>query len=234
MGNPQGTLFDSKAIRANFISKVYSILFFQLLFASALIAWFTFHEPTKSYFKQTGALWLYAALAVGMIVYFILICIESTRRSFPMNFILLALLTVAYGLIAAIMSARFSAVTVLCAFGATAFATLSIIILAKFSPFDLTTCGCGLFVLGLIHLVVSLLLIIILVPMGYANTSALIIAGLGAFLISLYMMFDLQLIMGGRSAELSPEEYILAAVLLYIDIIQLFQYMLILFGSRDS
>lgn len=201
--------------------------------ATALIAWFQFHEPTRQYFQNSGALWLYLAFAVAMVVYFVLICVESTRRSFPTNFILLAILTLAFGLIAAIFSARFNTATVLYAFGATAFATLTIILLAKFSPFDMTTCGCALCVLGIVHLFASLILTLILVPAGQASTAAIFIAGSGAFLVSLYLMFDLQLIMGGRSLELSPEEYILASVMLYIDIINLFQYMLILFGGRD-
>lgn len=213
--------------------KVFTIVSVQLAVASILIAWFTLHLPTKQYFQQYGSAYSFAALGLVLVVYFILICVESSRRSFPINFILLGLLTLGYGLIAAILSSQYNTYTVLCAVGATAFTTIVIGLLAKYSPFDLTTCGCGLCILGLIHLLVSLLLIAILAPMGYASTASLIVAGLGAFLISLYMMFDLQLIMGGRRGELSPEEYILAATLLYIDIIQIFQYMLILFGSRE-
>jgi len=233
IGNPTFNGFDNKRIRSQFVSKVYSILTVQLLATSALIAWFTLHQPTKVYFQQSGAPWLYAALGVGMVVYFVLICIESTRRSFPLNFILLTLLTISYGLIAAVLSSRFNTITVLCAFGATALATIAVMLMAKYAPFDITTCGCGLCILGLLHLIVGLLLIVILVPLGYASTASLLIAASGAFLVSLYMLFDLQLIMGGRANELSPEEYILGAVLLYIDIIQLFQYMLILFGRNE-
>lgn len=214
------------------MSKVFSIVAVQLLFSAALIAWFTLHQPTKDYFLVSGQPWLYSALGVGLVVFLILSCVDSARRSFPLNFGLLTLLTLAYGLIAAILACRYNTNTVLCAFAATAFATIVVILLAKYSPFDLTTCGCGLCVLGLLHLLATMILLLVLVP-DYAETASLIIAGLGAFLVSLYMLFDLQLIMGGRSVELSPEEYILAAALLYIDIIQIFQYMLILFGGRD-
>lgn len=232
LGDPGFNGFDNKAIRSAFITKVYSILLVQLIATSILIAVFTFHQPTKVYFQQNGTWYLYGALILGMAVFFILVCIDSTRRSFPLNFILLSLLTLGYGLMAAVLSSRYDTITVLLAFGSTALATFIVILLAKFSPFDMTTCGCGLCVLGLIHLVASLLLIAF-VPVAYANTTALIIAGFGAFLVSLYLMFDLQLIMGGRQVELSPEEYILGAVILYIDIINLFQYMLLIFGSQE-
>lgn len=206
---------------------------FQILFAGALIALFTLHEPTKQYMKDSGSLWLYLALGVGLVTWLVLVCVESARRTFPVNFVLLCLITAAYGLIAAIMSSRFETVTVLCAFGATALATFVIILLAKYSPFDMTNCGCALCILALLHLLMTTILIVTLVPAGHAGTAGLIIAGTGAFLVSLYMIFDIQLIMGGRSNELSPEEYILAACLLYIDILQLFQYMLILFAGRE-
>lgn len=235
MGNPDTrSLFSGKDIRAKFVSKVFSILFFQILAATVLIAWFSLHQPTKNYMLQVGSYYLYAAFGVFLVVYFVLICIEPARRTFPWNFLLLALLTLSYGLIAAIFSARFQTVTVLCAFGATAFATLVMILLAKYSSFDITTCGCGLCVLALVHLIATIVLTLVLVPMGYGSTASYLIAGFGAFLVSLYMLFDMQLIMGGRRLELSPEEYILGATLLYIDIIQLFQYMLILFAGRDG
>lgn len=199
---------------------------------SVLIGLAALHEPTRNYFQQSGPWFLYGALILGLSVFFILVCVESSRRSFPLNFILLSLLTLAYAFMAAVLSSRYETITVLLAFGTTALATFAIILLAKFSPFDMTTCGCGLCVLAILHMVASLLLIA-LIPAAYASTASLLIAGLGAFLVSLYLMYDLQLIMGGRSAELSPEEYILGAVILYIDIINLFQYMLILFGSRE-
>lgn len=233
MGDNSRTPFNTKQIRSAFVSKVYSILFVQLLVATGIVALFSLHKPTKDYFATTGAYWIYVALAAGLIVYFAFICVETTRRSFPLNFILLFILTLAYGFIAGIFSARFQTVTVLSAFGATAVATLVVIILAKYSPFDITTCGCALCILAFVHMIGAFLLILILVPAGYANTASLLIAGTGAFLVSLYLLFDLQLIMGGRTLEISPEEYILASVMLYIDIINLFQYMLILFGSRD-
>lgn len=225
--------FDHKSIRAAFVSKVFSIVAVQLLLATAMIAWFTLHEPTKQYFKHSGSGWIIGAAVISLVALLILSCIESARRSFPINFLLLTIITIGYGLMAAVLSSQYETTSVLCAFGATAFATIVILLLAKFSPVDMTTCGCGLCILAIIHLVTSILLIAILVPMGYGNTVHLAIAGMGAFLVSLYMLYDLQLIMGGRSNELSPEEYVLAAVMLYIDIIQLFQYMLILLGDRS-
>ncbi len=49
---------------------------------------------------------------------------------------------------------------------------------------------------------------------------------------SIYLIIDTQLIIGGRNQELSLDNYILGAAMLYIDIIQLFLQILRLLGDR--
>ena len=54
---------------------------------------------------------------------------------------------------------------------------------------------------------------------------------LGALVFSLYIVYDTQLMMGGKHKyALSPEEYIFAALNLYLDVVNLFRYVLILVG----
>jgi len=54
---------------------------------------------------------------------------------------------------------------------------------------------------------------------------------LGALVFSLYIVYDTQLMMGGKHKySLSPEEYIFAALNLYLDVVNLFRYVLILVG----
>ena len=58
---------------------------------------------------------------------------------------------------------------------------------------------------------------------------------IGALIFSLYIVFDTQLMMGGKHKyALDPEEYIFAALNLYLDIINLFLYILMIVGAvRD-
>jgi FtsH-binding integral membrane protein len=39
--------------------------------------------------------------------------------------------------------------------------------------------------------------------------------------------------MGGRTHEISPEEHIFAAIVLFLDIIQIFWFILAIFGDRS-
>ena len=49
---------------------------------------------------------------------------------------------------------------------------------------------------------------------------------------SIYIVYDTQLIMGDRSRQLSVDDYIWAAMMLYIDIVRLFLYILQLLGKH--
>ena len=50
-----------------------------------------------------------------------------------------------------------------------------------------------------------------------------------------WIVFDVQLMMGGKhKLSISPEEYALAALNLYLDIVQLFMYLLILVGGGSD
>lgn len=55
----------------------------------------------------------------------------------------------------------------------------------------------------------------------------------GVLLFGVYLVIDTQLIMGGKSVELRIDEYALAAMLLYIDIIQIFLYILRLLSNKN-
>lgn len=234
VGAPEpGGFFAEKAIRQAFISKVYSILTVQLVFTSILIGLFVLNEDTKHYFKHSQG-WMLLAFLVTFITLIVLSCSESARRSSPTNFVLLSLLTVGYGLVAAITSCRYETKIVLFAFVATAVSCFIIAAIARTTTMDLTNCGTTLCLLGLAHMVIGIVLTLILVPLGYAKLASLLVSIAGAMLVSFYLIYDLQLIMGGRKCELSPEEYIMGAVMLYVDIIMLFLYLLEIFKNLSD
>ena len=57
----------------------------------------------------------------------------------------------------------------------------------------------------------------------------------GALIFSLYIVYDTQLMMGGKHKySLSPEEYIFAALNIYLDVVQLFMYILMIVGGSRS
>ena len=57
----------------------------------------------------------------------------------------------------------------------------------------------------------------------------------GAFVFSLYLIYETQMMMGGKHKyALDPEEYIFAALNIYLDVINLFMYILMIVGGSRS
>ena len=59
-------------------------------------------------------------------------------------------------------------------------------------------------------------------------------ASISAMIFSVYIVFDTQLIIGGKHYAIDPEEYIFAALNLYLDIVILFRYLLIIVGLLED
>uniref|UniRef100_A0A7N6B4S4 Uncharacterized protein n=1 Tax=Anabas testudineus TaxID=64144 RepID=A0A7N6B4S4_ANATE len=60
----------------------------------------------------------------------------------------------------------------------------------------------------------------------YSVVTEIVYGCLGALLYSLFLMIDCQMLMGRSSLSLDPEEYVNAALLIYLDIILIFLYLL--------
>lgn len=65
-----------------------------------------------------------------------------------------------------------------------------------------------------------------------ASTRPQIYGGIGAVVFMVFLAFDTQLIMGGKRYEISSEDYVFAAIQLYVDIVEIFLFLLQLTGSR--
>merc|ERR1719188_254511 len=68
-----------------------------------------------------------------------------------------------------------------------------------------------------------------------SRTLNLVYASIGCIIFSLYIIYDTQLMVGGsHKYSLSPEEYVFAALNLYLDIINLFMYILQIIGNSRN
>ena len=65
---------------------------------------------------------------------------------------------------------------------------------------------------------------------AYMNTWYIFYCAMGVILFGMYLVYDTQLICGKHKLKLSIDDYIIAALILYIDIIQIFLYILEILG----
>jgi len=222
-----GGSFGEKAVRRSFIRKVYGILCCQLLLTGAIITVFTFHEPLRAFAKQST--WLYwVAFAITFVCLIAMACCEGVRRKFPTNLIFLGIFTGAEGFMLGTLCAHFEADAILIAVGITVGVTLGLTLFAFQTKIDFTNCGGMLCAL----LVVLMIAGIILSFTGMGKIAQIGYGSAGALIFSLYIVYDTQLMMGGsHKYSLSPEEYVFAALNIYLDVINLFMYILMIVGA---
>ncbi|KAK4876833.1 hypothetical protein RN001_009339 [Aquatica leii] len=230
----KGFGFSDKTIRRAFIRKVYSILMLQLLITSAIISFFLFHDGAKR-FVRTNTWLIFVAFAVVFVAMIALACCGEVRRKSPANYILLGLFTLAESFMLAVATSQYSVPEVLMAVGITAVICLALTLFAFQTKWDFTMCGGFLFICVIVLLIFGLIASIMAATGNGNRIVSLVYASLGALLFSIYLIYDTQLMMGGKHKySISPEEYIFAALNLYVDIINIFIYILTIIGaSRD-
>ncbi|TGZ66730.1 hypothetical protein CRM22_005169 [Opisthorchis felineus] len=224
--------FDDVEIRNAFIRKVYLILFAQLTITAGVVALFMF-IPEISIFVRRNPILFHASLGLFFITYFVLACCPRVRRTFPGNYIALALLTLVMAYFAGVISCNYGTLSVLSAVGVTAVTCLIVTVFAMTTCIDFTKCYLVIAVLSVVLILFGIACLVVYYVLGYSRLLHTIYGGVTACLFVLYIILDTQMLIGGRSAEISPEEYIFAAVQLYVDIINLFLIILSLTGSRD-
>ena len=184
-------------------------------------------ESTKGFARQNEWLvWVAFAVTFGSII--ALACCGDLRRRFPHNFIILALFTLAEALTMGIVVARFDTTIVVTAIAITAIVCVALTLFAMQTKIDFTVCNGAAFVLLLVLMLMGL------VMACFPSTPALriVYSGCGALIFSLFLLIDTQMIVGGnRQLQISPEEYIMAVITLYLDIIQLFLHILQLLNA---
>jgi len=221
--------FGEKAIRRNFIKKVYGILLCQLLLTGGIISLFFFSHDLRVWTVNYSLYWV--AFGIMIVCLIAMACCEGVRRKSPTNIIFLGIFTAAEGFMLGTICARFSSEAVLIAVGITAGVTLGLTIFAFQTKIDFTACGGCLCALLMILLCAG----IIMAFMGTSRIAQIGYGSAGALIFSLYIIYDTQMMMGGKHKyALDPEEYIFAALNIYLDVVNLFMYILMIIGASSS
>lgn len=211
-------------LRLGFIRKVYGILSFQLMITVAFVC-LAFFDSVKIFMRENIVIF-WCCLALSLVIVIPLICFKSIARKTPTNYILLILWTICESYMVATCASFYPIEIVLTAAGMTAAVTIALTIYAFYTKTDFTYCGGMLFVLSALMFTWGFFSLIFGI---YLNTLYCLF---GVFLYSIYLIFDTQLVLGKFGNEYSIDDYIIAALNIYIDIIQLFLYILSLLGKK--
>uniref|UniRef100_A0A803NRN8 BI1-like protein n=1 Tax=Cannabis sativa TaxID=3483 RepID=A0A803NRN8_CANSA len=220
-------MLESPELRWSFIRKIYSIITIQLLATIAVAATVVSVHPISHFFVSTGAgLALYIVL---IITPFIVLCpLYYYYQKHPVNYLLLGVFTI---------SLAFS-VGLTCAF--TSKVILESVILTTVVVVSLTLYTfwaarrghdfnfLGPFLFGAMMVLMVFAFIQILFPLG--KISVMIYGCLASIIFCGYIIYDTDNLI----KRYTYDEYIWAAVSLYLDIINLFLSLLTIFRAADS
>lgn len=225
--NVKNFSFNDQSIRRGFIRKVYSILMCQLLVTFGVVALFVYHMPTQRW-AMRNQWFFFGTMIILLVSTLFMACFEDALRKTPTNFMFLGFFTVAESVLVGYICTLYDPETILMAVGVTTVIVLGLTLFALQSKYDFTTCG------GILLILLLLLFMVGLVGMFWpGKTMHMVISSFGAILFSFYLIYDTQLMMGGEHKySISPEDYIFAAINIYLDIINLFLYILRILGSK--
>lgn len=208
------------AIRLGFIRKVYGILSAQLLLTIAVAGIFMFHEGAKTFIQSSPNLMLFGCLAsFGLII-----ALHIKRKETPINFYLLTAFTLVEAFTIGFVVTLYDTFSVLQAFGLTVGTVIALTIYTFQSKRDFSSWGATLF--SLLWILIWSSLFQVFFPSSVGRT---VLSGIGAFIFCAFIIYDTHMVM----TKLSPEEYILASINLYLDILNLFLELLKLFGKNE-
>lgn len=206
-------------IRMGFLRKVYGILSAQLIFTTVIAAACMLIEPLKTFIQQSQWLVMLSAICSFGLIFALMV----KSREVPTNFILLGLFTFCESILVGTVVTFYDKSVVLEAFVLTAAVTVALTVYTFQSKRDFSSWGAALFSVLWILIITSFMQVFFF--QSELVDRAMAVAG--AVLFSLFIIFDTHMIMH----KVSPEEYIHAAINLYLDIINLFLHILRILGE---
>ena len=206
-------------VRKGFIVKTYGILLSQLAMTCFFIL-LTFIPGIKQYVtrdlieKPIIIVFLIIFLIVTVVVCCVFSCCRETARTVPINYILLFSFTLCMSFYCFLLCSFYDTDKVISAALLTFGATVGLTVYAAKTKTDFTFCGAFLFAFLFILVFTAILF-------WWVEWSILYLM-LGVLVYSLYLIYDTQLILGNKTFQYNVDDYCLAALNLYIDIIYMF------------
>ena len=215
--------FSDEQVRFGFIRKVYGILSVQLTITACFCLAAMYNPFIQSIVMSWPAL-------IGVVICYIVSAVAlmccGLDRKVPVNYILCLIFTVCVSWIVATACVRAGEKNKLVVFEAAALTAATVIgltIYAIRTKTDFTCCGSIFYTFGMIFLVTGVIAI------TFGPTLRLVYCMFGVMLFSFYLVIDTQMIVGGSNKQchkIEEDSYILASVMLYLDIINMFLYIL--------
>lgn len=218
--------------RKTFISRVYSILWLQLLVTSIFIGCCNKIQPLQKFMVTPGGVTImYLCMFLVIFLSCCMYCVQDSIRKCPGNFLYLTLFTGSCTYMLGYAGVAYKLTTLLLAGLSTLGIFSGLSLYAIQTKYDYTDKG-GYLIAALLGLIIFGFL----APLTNLPILSIVYSSVGSIIFSFYIVYDTQLIVGGEHRQIMfhTDDYVLAAVSLYLDIINLFLMLLdLLNGGRN-
>lgn len=202
--------------RLGFVQKVYGLLTCQLLFTVLMVIISMTSKSFLNFQVQNYGLLIFF-LVLNLVIMIALFCFPNTAKNVPYNYILLGLFTFSESWIVSTISGLTDPKIVFMAAVMTLGITVALTLYAITTKTDFTIYGGLMYILGM-----ALLLFGIFAIFTDNRIVNIIICIISIIILGIYLIYDTQLIIGNRKHSLDIDDYIIGALMLYVDIITLF------------
>lgn len=219
--------------RHTFIIKVYTIVFIQLLASFGFVIAATVNDNIRNFVQSNGyMLWVSFGICIGTLIVMTCCCYKIVKHYPIYGYLLLFIFTIAQSYMLGMLASFYETDSVLISMIMTLTVTLALTLFAIQTKYDFTGMG-GYLIAILVPLILFGIISAILCGGYTCRILNIIYSSIATIVFSLYIVYDTQLIIGGgHKYQFDESDYILAALSLYLDIINLFINLLELVGSR--
>ena len=213
-------------VREGFVWKVYGILSYQIMLTSLVVFFALVNSSFQELLLNSHSLYGLCCL-VSLICLLLPLCSPKIYQSVPTNYIVMTVFTLSYSWIIAAFTCLYTFSSVMTALFLTFVTVVTLTIYAWKTKEDYSVSG-GTLIVSLVLLIFSSLIFALIGP-PFFN---MLITYLSLVLFSVYLIYDTQLLCGKGRVKFSEDDYILAAINIYLDVVILFTKILSIFGEK--
>ena len=168
-------------------------------------------------------------MGITIFISFSILCFYKYFKKFPSNYIILSIYTICHSYLIASISTLYDEESILISFGCTLGMFFALSLYACFTKTDYTILG------GFICSFIMMILLFLILFSFVFKILNLAICCIMISLLSVFIVYDTQIIIGGKhkAKRLSLNDYCIAAIIIYTDVLSLFLQILGLCGAKE-
>ncbi|CAH2098214.1 unnamed protein product [Euphydryas editha] len=233
-GNYGGASLDYDPETRNFFIKwVFMILLIMLAITAAIAIIILAIPEVKSFYQRYGLFLMIASMIILVGMNYVMACCAIARVP-PCNFISLVIVVLAMSNMVGAVTCKYKTHILIFAVLATV-VTVAVCVLLACSRFDFTKWYLYVVAIAVAFLTISAMVSIAMLVMNMRfKPLQIAMLFIGGLLSVVVLVMELQMILGGKTIEMSEDDYALGAYLLYTSIVDIFLKYVQLMGLFDE